>query len=106
MLVPLLLWGGHLLFLYLVVAVGCAVRPEKGLLTLTALWWATAAIALALAFLGGAQYRRLRATHDQQDAGAWGMRSLALKAGPLISLISLVAVLWAALPLLFIAPCT
>lgn len=105
MIVPLLLWGAHLLFVYGVLAVGCAVRPEEGELTLPALWLASVVAMLALGLMAGVQYRHFRQGRDRTTAGPWGERSLVLKAGPLISLIALVAVLWTALPLVFIAPC-
>lgn len=103
MVAPLVLWAGHLLFVYGVLAAVCALRPKAGAATLPILWLATAVVVGALVLLGATQYRRLRASPWQNDASS--ARGLALTAGPIITLISLVAVVWTALPLVFIAPC-
>jgi uncharacterized membrane protein YeiB len=103
MVAPLVLWAGHLLFVYGVLAAVCALRPEAGAATLPILWLATGVVVSALVFLGAAQYRRLPTSPRQH--GESSAHGLALTAGPIISLISLVAVVWTALPLVFIAPC-
>lgn len=105
LIVPLLLWGAHLVFVYGLLAVDCAVIPGAGAATLPVLWLASFAAAIALGSLAGVQYRHLRQGRDRGPGEPWGVHSLVLKAGPLISLIALVAVVWTALPLVFVTPC-
>ncbi len=99
MVLPLIIWSGHLLILYGVLGVICARSPEAvGGAVLPALWLVSALAVVALLYIGWALARRLRGEHPLEHR-------FALFAGVVVTLLSLVAVLWATLPLLVLPPC-
>jgi len=98
MVLPLLIWSGHLLFVYGLLGVICARAAEAGAAVLPVLWLVSALAVAALLFIGFALARRLRGEYPLE-------LHFALFAGLVVSGLSLVAVVWATLPLLFVAPC-
>ncbi len=95
---PLLVWGVFFLFVYVAVALTCARPPEPGWIR-PLLWFAGMVALLATLLLGAHFARQLR-----RNAGDGERRAL-LRIGFYLSIISLIAIAWTALPTLFIRPC-
>ena len=99
---PLLLWALHFAVLYVGVAAACTLRGDD------VMWAGRPAILVALAAFSAAWIALLaamllRAWRDLRRAPQRQAWTTAVRAGA--SLLALVAVAWASVPLWFIAPC-
>ncbi len=103
---PLVVWGAHLLFVYVVHAIDCARHPETGAVTLPVLWLASGLAVLALAGFATVQYRLLRRGRCASPVSDDGrVPCLVLRTGPLLCLMALAGVVWAAMAIGFVPAC-
>ncbi|SCZ60345.1 hypothetical protein [Thiohalomonas denitrificans] len=103
MLSPLLLWSIYFLVVYLLVAIACARLSETDWVRPTL--WVVSTIAtvgvLGTSYLFWSGLRQGPTSPTKSDIE----RRTRLRVGLFISILSLVAVIWTALPTLFLQPC-
>ena len=103
MLSPLLLWSIYFLVVYLMVAIVCARLSETGWVRPT-LWVVSSIATLVVLGTGYLFWSGLR-QGPTSPAKSDIERRTRLRVGLYLSIVSLVAVIWTALPTLFLRPC-
>lgn len=103
--IPMAIWAAHFLLMYVLQALGCTDRwqPVTGWRDQRLSWLLiglTAAALVAIAWIG---LRSRRLAHAQEAAG--GSRGFAATAVALSAPLAAIAVLFTALPVLFLSPC-
>lgn len=100
---PMAVWALHFVIVYSVQGLGCVEAWNQAMVT-TALLLLTVVALAAIAWLGWRAHRAAAACAGSDDADARRRRFVALVTG-LLAVLSIVAVVFTAIPILLLPPC-
>jgi len=99
---PPLIWAVHFLFCYIVVSLACAFGMGNPAVSITIVTLIGASL---LGLIGLFNARKWRATRNSDDSAATLDRFLSFNA-MVLSVLSLIALIWVAFPTAVLPPCT